>query len=146
MKLQGRNLSLRMRGEDVRLLHGELRKLGHRIPAVETSKQLFGASTRQAVVDFQKKHSLETTGVVDEHTAKRINAAVGELPQPAPEEPRPEPTGFAVRGQVRQANGSLLIGGTVRAFDKDLRSEETLGEVVTGRDGRYEIKYTARQF
>jgi hypothetical protein len=135
-----------MKGEDVKLLHGELRKLGYRIPAAETSKQVFGASTRQAVTDFQKKHRLEATGVVDERTAKRINAEVGELPQPQPREPGPEPKGCVVRGQVRQADGSLLIGGTVRAFDKDLRSEEMLGKAQTDRDGRYEIKYTAGQF
>ncbi|MEX2307779.1 MAG: neuraminidase-like domain-containing protein [Pirellulales bacterium] len=146
MKLQGRSLSLRMKGEDVTLLHGELRALGYRFTAAETSKQLFGASTRQAVMDFQKKHRLEATGVVDERTAKRINAEVGELPQPEPEEPRPDLRGFVVRGQVRRIDGSLLVDGTVRAFDKDLRSEETLGAALTGRDGCYKIKYTTRQF
>lgn len=145
MKLQGRNLSPRMRGEDVKRLHGELRKLGHRIPVAESSKQFFGAATRQAVLDFQKEHRLETTGVVDERTAKRINAEIGELPQPEPEEPRPEPKGFVVRGRVRQADGSLLIGGTVQAFDRNLRSEQLLGNEML-REGRYEIHYNRSQF
>lgn len=145
MKLQGRNLSLRMKGDDVTLLHDELWALGHRITAAETSKQLFGASTRQAVTAFQAKHRLTSTGVVDERTAKRINAEVDALPQPEPEEPRPEPTGFVVRGQVRQANGDLLVGGTVQAFDRDLRSEQLLGSAKT-LDGRYEIHYTRSQF
>ena len=36
--------------------------------------------------------------------------------------------------------------GIVRAFDKDLRREELLGEAVTGSDGRYEIRYLSSRF
>jgi peptidoglycan hydrolase-like protein with peptidoglycan-binding domain len=59
MNLQGRNTSLRMRGEDVKLLQTELGKLGYRIAAPEASKQVFGASTRQAVADLSGKQLLE---------------------------------------------------------------------------------------
>jgi hypothetical protein len=34
----------------------------------------------------------------------------------------------------------------VRAFDRNLQSEELLGEATAGKDGRYEITYTASQF
>lgn len=37
---------------------------------------------------------------------------------------------LVVQGQVRQANGDPLGGGTVRAFDKDMRSEKFLGEWI----------------
>ncbi len=54
---------------------------------------------------------------------------------------------LVVRGQVRLADGSPLAGVLVRAYDKDLRSEQRLGEpATTDKDGRYEIGYTAAQF
>jgi hypothetical protein len=51
-----------------------------------------------------------------------------------------------VRGHVRKADGSPLIRAIVRAFDKDLRHDERLGEEVTDGSGRFEIAYTAEQF
>lgn len=63
MELQGRNLSLRKRGEDVRLLQEELQRLSF---AIEDTPGLFGATTRQAVRDLQRQNDLEPTGVVDE--------------------------------------------------------------------------------
>jgi hypothetical protein len=53
---------------------------------------------------------------------------------------------FVVRGHVRKADGSPLIEAIVRAFDKDLRHEERLGESVTDGSGHYEIAYTDAQF
>ncbi len=56
------------------------------------------------------------------------------------------PAEFVVSGQVRAADGSLLAGVTVRAADRDLRTEEPLGEAVTDTEGSYEIEYSADQF
>jgi len=56
---------------------------------------------------------------------------------------------FAVRGQVRLADGNPVAGALVRVYDKDLRSKELLGrskQVTTDKEGRYEITYTAEQF
>jgi hypothetical protein len=53
---------------------------------------------------------------------------------------------FVVQGQVRQGDGSVVSDALVRAFDRDLRSEELLGEAKTDRDGHYKIAYTAGQF
>src|ERR1051325_2473720 len=54
---------------------------------------------------------------------------------------------LVVRGQVRFADGSPVNGASVRAYDKDVRLEQPLGEpVITGTDGRYKIVYTAREF
>jgi receptor-binding and translocation channel-forming TcA subunit of Tc toxin/ABC toxin-like protein/neuraminidase-like protein/putative peptidoglycan binding protein/virulence plasmid A protein len=53
---------------------------------------------------------------------------------------------FVVKGWVRRADGSVLPGVVVRAFDKDLRSEQLLQEVRTDDEGRYEIRYSAGQF
>src|SRR5216683_607304 len=96
MQLQGRNLSLRMQGEDVKLLQRELRQLGF---AVDTSEGSFGAATRQAVLDFQKKHALQTTGEVDAATAAAINREVDAAnPHPG------DDATYAVDGTVASPN------------------------------------------
>ena len=53
---------------------------------------------------------------------------------------------FNVSGQVLWSDGRPAISLTVRAFDKDLRSEEELGKAVTDKQGHYEINYSASQF
>ena len=103
MKLQGRNLSLPMDGEDVKLLHRELSQLGYAIPPQEVEKGLFEKGTHEAVLMFQQTRNLRATGVVDETTAKAINDS------------------FIVQGTVRQENQKPLPDAIVRAFDKDLR-------------------------
>ncbi len=71
----GRKLSIRMKGEDVKLLQENLKRLGFPI----TDKHgFFGKSTKQAVIEFQKKHGVEMTGVVDELTANTLNSLLKE--------------------------------------------------------------------
>jgi hypothetical protein len=51
----------------------------------------------------------------------------------------------AIRGHIRQADGSPLTDAIVRAFDKELRSESPLGEPArTDVQGAYEIQYSRR--
>ncbi len=50
-----------------------------------------------------------------------------------------------VYGVVRDARGDPLTGVTVEAFDRDLRSEQSLGKSQTNRRGHYEIQYHVRQ-
>ena len=59
--------------------------------------------------------------------------------------PNVEPGPFVVRGQVRR-DGHPLSGILIAAVDKDLRSEELLGQAMTDEQGRYVITYTADQF
>jgi peptidoglycan hydrolase-like protein with peptidoglycan-binding domain len=134
MNLQGRNLAIDTQGEDVWLLKSELRQLSFDIPDDEIQVAFFGPDTREVVLRFQQANRLEPTGVVDVGTAALINARV--------EARRP----MVVRGQVLQPDGSPFSSALVRAFDKDLRSEELLGEVTTDEAGRYEITYSAEQF
>jgi peptidoglycan hydrolase-like protein with peptidoglycan-binding domain len=103
MELQGRNLSLRKRGEDVRLLQEELQQLGF---AIADTLGLFGATTRQAVREFQRQNDLEPTGVVDEQTAAVINREVDRQQRPKP---------FVVKGTVRHVDGKPFSNGLVRA-------------------------------
>lgn len=51
-----------------------------------------------------------------------------------------------VSGTVTYADGTPARSLTVRAFDRDMRSEELLGETTTGEKGEYVIFYTAAQF
>jgi protein-tyrosine-phosphatase len=51
-----------------------------------------------------------------------------------------------VKGEIRQADGTPLANTLVRAVDKDMRTEQLLGEQRTNTQGYYEIRYTRSQF
>ena len=145
MHLQGRNLSPRLQGADVQLLHSELVQLGLTIPADESRGQLFGPGTERAVQAFQATHQLPPTGIVDPATAVAINAAVVQGTQPP--RPRPEPVPeFVVQGAVRGFEDRALEGAMVLALDRDLRREESLGRANLDAEHRYRITYTTAQF
>ena len=135
MKLQGRNLSANMTGDDVALLHVELQKLGFRIPTAEFQKQRFGRQTGEAIRAFQIQHHLPVTGKVDERTATLINRDVDKQALQT----------FVVSGKVKNTDNEPL-SVVVRAFDKDLRAEQLLGEARTDAQGQYRVEYSADQF
>src|SRR5258708_30144778 len=114
MKLQGRNLSRAMQGDDVKLLQSELGQLGFKIPDSELQRAFFGPGTFEAVETFQKQKGLGTTGVVEAATASAINQEV-------------DATTYTVVGTVTSPSGKTLAGLVVRASDVDLRSEQSLG-------------------
>lgn len=136
MKLQGRHLSIGLMGDDVKLLHSELRQLGFVIADEEVTAGSFGEGTRKVVLTLQQQQGLQPSGIVDEAAAAAINAAVDKL----------VPQSFVVRGTVRRQDGQGAAGLVVRAFDRDLRSEELLGEATTNDKGGYEISYQPEQF
>jgi peptidoglycan hydrolase-like protein with peptidoglycan-binding domain len=137
MNLPGGNLSSPMQGEVVALLQGELQQLGYAISPAEIEQQIFRRSTQEAVLDFQRKRGLEATGVVNEETARLINAAVDSL----------DTRGRVVGGQVRHQDGTALKGLRVRAYDRDLRRKQPVGdEALTDDNGGYRIPYTWKQF
>ncbi|OSC40531.1 neuraminidase-like domain-containing protein [Mycobacterium decipiens] len=140
MKLQGRNLAIRLRGEDVKLLHTELRRLGLSVAKEEADASLFGPTTEALIKAFQSQQDLQQTGVVDQATATAINREVDRLSAAAP------PLQLVVQGRVVANDGDAAPGVTVRAFDKDMRSETLLGSARTDRLGRYEIRYDPTQF
>ncbi|MBS3777238.1 MAG: hypothetical protein KGY70_18730, partial [Bacteroidales bacterium] len=53
---------------------------------------------------------------------------------------------FRVKGIICEQDGSPVAGATVKAFDKNIKSETFLGETTTGKAGRYEIAYAAEKF
>ncbi len=137
MNLPGRTLSLGTIGNDVETLHHSLRQLGYSIDEDEVDKRRYDTSTLRAVMAFQKARHLVMTGIVDDATAAAMHrelelAAKGEA--------------YIVRGTVRNPNGKPVVGAEVRVFDRDLRSEQLLGEGTTDKRGRYEISYTTARF
>ncbi|MBD2565346.1 MULTISPECIES: peptidoglycan-binding domain-containing protein [Nostoc] len=108
MNLEGRNLEPNMSGDDVHRLQTELNQLGFTLGV----NGLFDSMTFLAVQRFQRDHGLEANGMVNEETARRINAEVDALTTPP----------FIVKGQVRQADGDPADGVLVSAFDMDLRN------------------------
>jgi hypothetical protein len=51
-----------------------------------------------------------------------------------------------VYGKVTDRHNRPLRGLLVQAFDRDMRSEELVGEAITGQDGQYVINYTSEKF
>ncbi len=157
------------RGTNVGNLQDGLLYLLERIPEIgpefnldelrtERAAQTYGKSTTDAVHRFQKYQRLMATGEVDEATAAALNKILGELgapgfqpltPTPQPPIPRPPtltPADFRVNGLVQWVDGRLAAAAIVLAFDKDLRSEELLGQAMTDASGHYEIGYSSSQF
>jgi peptidoglycan hydrolase-like protein with peptidoglycan-binding domain len=139
MQLQGRNLSVQMEGEDVKLLQRELRLLGFDILEDEVARTYFGRTTLEAVKAFQQRHNLEADGIVGERTAALINQEL-EGQQPPP------PQLFVVKGQVVHVDGRPVGNSIVRAFDVRLRTADVLGETTADPQGNYEIRYSPEQF
>lgn len=52
MKLQGRNLSIKMKGEDVKLLQSEMHKLGYDNPAPMQTSTVWSTEPYRQVSDF----------------------------------------------------------------------------------------------
>ncbi|MDY7791695.1 neuraminidase-like domain-containing protein [Burkholderia ubonensis] len=57
-----------------------------------------------------------------------------------------EPRRFLVTGHVRFVDDIPAVRTKVVAFDRDLRTEQPLGETQTDRNGLYSIEYSERQF
>ena len=86
--MQKRNKQVGMNDKDIRNLQASLRTLGY---PIEDADGTFGASTRQAVKDFQKDHQLPVTGTVDVATTDAIKIALEQ--HPGPIDPTPGPGG-----------------------------------------------------
>jgi hypothetical protein len=128
MDLQGRNLALTSRGDDVALLQAELRQLDFEIA---DPPGLFGSTTQLAVRHFQTAQGLRVSGVVDARTARRINQAI---------EVRPRDT-WLVQGRLLRVDGRPQARSRVQALEKQLRREATLGDAVPDSTGAYRIAY-----
>jgi hypothetical protein len=110
----------------------------------ESQSSSDGDSTWRLIRIFQFQQGLgdHLNGVVEQTTADRLNVILQELGA-LNDSPT---TDFIVKGTIRKANGEPYIGAiVVRAFDRDLRHEELLGENHI-ENGIYEIDYNTSQF
>src|SRR3954454_9602731 len=130
-----RFLTLRAQGDEVSRLQGGLLELGWVIAPDELSGAFFGPTTRIAVAEFQRQRALPLTGSYDEVADRLMSHELAERPRRC-----------RVVGLVRHANGDPGGALLVRAFDRDLRREQPLGEVETDAQGFYQITYTREQF
>jgi hypothetical protein len=109
----------------------------HQALREEVDRQAFGGATASLVARFRIAMRLGEASAVDAETAAALNGLlatwglVGE----------PDDARRVVRGRVIGAGA----GHFVRAYDKDMRSEEVLGDAPIDAE-KYEIPYTRAQF
>lgn len=69
-------LSTGMANSDVGRLHGHLVTVGYEIAQSEIHIQAFGPTTHDAVMDFQKRQGLGSSGVYDRPTDDAMKCAL----------------------------------------------------------------------
>jgi hypothetical protein len=107
----------------------------------ERAGQTYGGVTVKVVDTFQRERNLPPGGEVAEPTANALNRLLDELNGTGA-----EPPAFVVKGMVRLFDGFPGAGLVVSAFDRDLRSEQALGQSQTDKQGFYQIQYFEQQF
>src|ERR1044072_6706262 len=124
-----------MTGQPVSDLQTALLELGYRITDTELINKFFGETTHDAVVGYQKSLKLVPNGIFEGKAAWLMDAN------------HKHPNKFIVLGQVFDANGQPMKDLTVRAFDKDLRTEQLLKEdKKTNQNGEYSVFYELKDF
>jgi peptidoglycan hydrolase-like protein with peptidoglycan-binding domain len=125
------SLALSTHGTPVRELHAQLVNLGVALPENETTASIFGVGTRDALLQLQAKHNLNTTGVLDDATRNAIAIEVGTLAQPR-----------RIEGRIFLDNGLPGSKVKLRIVNKGFGTEEALlGEVETDERGFYALSY-----
>lgn len=122
-------------GPAVTSIQTYLLQLGFKLAPTEVVNSSYGLTTRLAVVQFQTKHQLPSTGVVDETTALLLLQESEQLENP----------NSFVFGTITQPNGSTGAYLTVRVTHRDLRREHSLGTVVSDAAGLYECCYLLKK-
>ncbi len=128
--------------------------IGLPIPKAEQDRAAFLQGTYDAVVRFQREHSLKPTGVVNAETARAINAAVGAPPGtatsssggPGPTSGATSPTvdgEYTVTGTVFSPDRAGVGGLTVEIVDKNAGPDVSLGKAITDDRGRYQTSISA---
>ncbi len=138
-------LKLMLEKVEIKPISPRLGAVWQRGLASERSSQTYGATTVTIVKAFQEQHQLRPDGQVGPTTTNAINKLLKEWGVLG-ESSESELSKYQVQGQIQQAYAPPLAGALVRAFDKDLRHEQLLGETTTDRQGLYAISYTQAQF
>jgi len=118
-----------------------------KIQVIKTVREITNRSLKDS------KELVENLGVIVDgvtaEAAEKIKAKLERVGATIKLEPigESEPEmGFAVFGKVSLSNGEPAATLLVRAYDRDLRSEQLLGESSTNDEGQYTITYTPEQF
>jgi Tc toxin complex TcA C-terminal TcB-binding domain/Neuraminidase-like domain len=115
----------------------------------EREAQTYGDVTTVLVRRLQQQERLLVSGQVDEATARvfeRLLTSVSQGPTAPTDDPASSGLQYQVSGVVRAGGGRPVAKVRVAAFDKDLRSEEALGEALTDAQGTYRIQYAVSRF
>ena len=131
-------------GTQVALLHKALKLAGVTISGNDIQKKYFGPASRNALKQFQKKHNLEATGIIDDRTSKMLNDYLKK------EEDATSPeklSKYSIQGIITGKDDKPLVGLEVKAVDYDLDNyENRLGTTKTDKNGYYLINYTDKDF
>lgn len=112
--------------------------LGYKIDEAEFKEKKFGATTRMAVLSYQKTRGLAQTGHVDGVTLRSLNREIMRAnPQAAAAE-----FSFRIRGSVRDEKWQGMVGMTVQVWEKPVQGDGTkLAERKTGNKGFFDLPY-----
>lgn len=117
--------------------------------ASERTTKTYGTTTSAIVSQLQQDQNIQPDGDIGPQTTVVINKLLHEwgiIEHPI----GPENYDYNVQGHINQVDNwgsdNPVVGFLVKAFDRDLRHEEILGETVTDRQGYYNIGYSQTQF
>ncbi|POX78163.1 peptidoglycan-binding protein, partial [Mycobacterium kansasii] len=133
-----RALRLNATNKDVPVLQRTLAFLGHAVNETEFKDTRFGASTRAAVLAFQKSAGLPETGHVDRGTLAALNQAVIRA------NPAAAATTARIRGTVRDTAWAGIKGASVELRTRAIGGAGVvLGQRATLANGFFDLPYTA---
>ena len=125
-------------------LHKAIEAFGFEINSEERNSQRAGKSTTAMVKRFQKEFEIDADPdvLIDTKTADVMNRMMREKGLGL----NPVNASFMVEGHITDPRGRPVPGLAVTAYDRDMRSRETLGSTRTAADGRYMIHYAVDTF
>jgi peptidoglycan hydrolase-like protein with peptidoglycan-binding domain len=125
--------ALTSQGPAVKDLQANLTKVGLIVPAAEASQSVFGAGTRDAVLQFQSQYKLPATGVIDDVTKATLAGVAAAAADQS-----------TVSGRIAMDYGLPANGVTVRLYSLGFGGVSTkLAETKTDANGVYTFAYTA---
>lgn len=128
------------RGKKVKSLREKLLNLGYQLG--EQASDRFDEALSQAVKSLQEKAGLDPDGIVTSETMNVIEEELRTKPREGEDGGNERDDGhWVVRGTVQTPDGKPIQHATVKAYDKGIRQERTLGDARTNDKGHYEIIY-----
>jgi len=138
LKRIGYPLRLNMQKGTINDLQKVLAWMGFPINQAEVDARQMGATTRNAVMEFQKQNTIPVTGEVNRATAGALNAKVQQVNASATNVGK-----YRVRGSVRDALWIGKQGIKIEVYEKGLRqSIQKLGEQSVFQNGFYDLLYS----